>query len=80
VWRWRGEKEPDAISGDVDHMEAVDRLPGLLCDERDELTQCIAIAVLGVAGEIAFGDDMLQQETPNPGAKRLVSHEKAPMA
>jgi hypothetical protein len=61
-------------------MEAVNRLPGLLCDERDELTQCIAIAVLGVAGEIAVGDDLLEEETPNPGAKRLRSHEKAPMA
>jgi hypothetical protein len=61
-------------------MEAVDRFPGLLCDERDKLTECIAIAVLGIASEIAFGDDMLQQKTPNPGAKRLVSHEEAPMA
>ena len=59
-------------------METVDRFLGLLRDERDELSECISIAVLGVAGEIAFSDDMLQQETPNPGAKRLVSHEKAP--
>jgi hypothetical protein len=59
-------------------MEAIDRFPGLLCDERDELAECVAIAVLGVAGEIAFGNDMLQQETPNPGAKRLVGHEKDP--
>jgi hypothetical protein len=51
---------------------------GLLCDERDELAECIAIAVLRVAGEIAFGDDMLHQETPNPGAESFVSHGKAP--
>jgi hypothetical protein len=73
-----GEKESDAISGDVDHMETVDRFPGLLRNERNELAKCISIAVLGVAGEIAFGDDMLQQETPNPGAKGLIRHEKTP--
>ena len=77
-WRETSRSVRDAISRDVDHMEAVDRFPGLLCDERDELAECIAIAVLGVASEIAFGDDMLQQETPNPGAKSFLSHEKAP--
>jgi hypothetical protein len=34
--------------------------------------------VLGVAGEIAFGDDMLKQKAPNPGAEGLVSHGKTP--
>ena len=51
--------------------ETVDRSLGLLCDEGDQLAERIAVAMLGVAGEIAFGDDMLQQEAPNPGAKKL---------
>ncbi|MDX6501862.1 MAG: hypothetical protein QOG23_5122, partial [Blastocatellia bacterium] len=53
---------------------------GLFCNERNELTERIAITVLSVAGKITFGDDMFQQEPPNPGAKSFISHDKAPMA
>ena len=39
----------------------------------------IAVAMLGVAGEIALGDDMLEQEAPSPGAKEsFVIHGTAP--
>jgi hypothetical protein len=74
-----GEKEPDELSRNIDDRETVDRLFGLLCHKRDQLAECIAVAMLGVAGKIALDYNMLEQEAPNPGAKEsFVIHGTAP--
>jgi hypothetical protein len=73
------EKEPDELSRDVNDRETIDRLAGLLCHEGDQLAERIAVAMLGVAGKIALGDDMLEQEAPDPRAKEgFVIHGTAP--
>jgi hypothetical protein len=49
------------------------------CNERDEQAERVAVPVLGIAGEIAFSDDMFQQKAPYPWAKQgVITHEKAP--
>ena len=74
-----GEKSADEIRREIDHSETIDRLFLHPCDERDEQAERVAVAVLGIAGEIAFSDDMFQQKAPYPWAKqRVITHEKTP--
>jgi hypothetical protein len=65
-----GEKTANEISRDIVDVKAVDRFFQRPGDERDQQGEPIAIAVLGVAGKIAFGHHMFQQETPDPWAKQ----------
>ena len=74
-----GEESAGEIGREIDDSETIDGLLLYLCDKWDEQAECVAVAVLGIAGEIAFSDDMFQQKATNPWAKRgVLTHEKTP--
>jgi hypothetical protein len=49
--------------------QLLDRMLDLLTDKRQEQDQRITVAGLGIAGQIAFADEMLQQKSTNPWAE-----------
>jgi hypothetical protein len=55
-----GEKAADEVGRDILQVETVWRLPPLPGDEWNEQPKCIAIALLRVTCEVAFGDNMVQ--------------------
>jgi hypothetical protein len=55
-----GEKATDKIRREIDNGEAVHGLLLLLCHEGNEQTQRIAVALLGIAREVAFGDNVFE--------------------
>jgi hypothetical protein len=67
-----GKKLANEFGRHVDNREAVDRPIPCLADEGNQEGKGVAITVLGIAGEIAFGDDVFQQEPSNPWAEQLV--------
>jgi hypothetical protein len=44
----------------LDDRKTVDRFPGLLGHEGNQLAKRVTVAMLGVEGEFAFGDDVLK--------------------
>ena len=61
------------------HAKPLDPSAGGASDERQKLLQRIPIALLRVAGSIPLGNEVLQQESPDPGAKQIgVRHGVAP--
>jgi hypothetical protein len=54
------EKEPHELSRDIDDRKTVDRFPGLLGHKGNQLAKRITVAMLGVVGEIALGNDVLK--------------------
>ena len=61
---------PNPLGREVFHPELVDPSAGLACGEGQELLQRVAVALLRVAGEVSFADEVLQQETPDPGTQK----------
>ena len=53
-----GEELKHARGSKVAYREAVDRLAGLVTDERQQQGEGVPVALLRVGGEIALGDDM----------------------
>jgi hypothetical protein len=63
----------------VSDREMFDAPAGPGGDKRQELKQHVAIALLRVDGEIALGDEMFQQKTPDPATDQCgVSHGISP--
>jgi hypothetical protein len=61
------------------HSKPLDPSVGGASDERQELLQRISITLLRIAGEVPLGNEVLQQEAANPGAKQIsVRHGVAP--
>ena len=61
------------------HAEPLDPSVGSASDERQKLLQRIPVACLRIAGEIPFGNEVLQQEPADPGAKQIgVRHGDTP--
>jgi hypothetical protein len=54
------EKEPHELGRDIDDRKTVDLFSGLLGHEGNDLTKRITVAMLGIAGEIALGNDVLK--------------------
>ena len=50
--------------------QPVHRLAQLAADEGQQQAEGVPVALPGVPGEIAFGDDVFAQEAPEPGAER----------
>ena len=74
-----GEKSADEIIREIDDSETIDGFLLYLCDKWDEQAECVAVAVLGIAGEIALSNNMFQQKAADPWAERgVITHEKAP--
>ena len=66
--------------GQVLHGHAIDSAAALFAGEWQQQHQSVAVAGLGVSGEIALGHQMLQQEPPNPRAqKALILHDRPPL-
>jgi hypothetical protein len=57
------------LGGEIAHGEPIHRLAQFLADEWQEKAEGVTIALAGVSGQIAFGDDVLAQEAPEPWAK-----------
>lgn len=60
---------------------SVDGMSGAGTGERQQQGQRVTVAGLGVAREIAFGHQVLQEEASNPGANKLpIIHDGSPTA
>ena len=55
--------------GEIAHGQPVHGLAQLAADERQQQAEGVAVALAGVPGQIAFGDDMFAQEAPEPRAE-----------
>jgi len=74
-----GEKSADEIRREIDDSETIDGLLLNLCGKWNEQAERVAVAMLGIAREITFSDDMFQQKASDPWAKQgVLTHEKAP--
>jgi hypothetical protein len=70
-----GKKLADEFGRHIDDCELLDRAIPYLADEGNQEGNGVTITVLGIAGEIAFGDDVFQQEPSNPRAEQpVVAH------
>src|SRR5262249_53915452 len=70
---------PYSIGREVFDPEPVEALAGAAGGERQEQAQRVAVAALGVAGQIAFADEVLKQEAPDPRTQQGgVSHGSPP--
>ncbi len=59
-----GKEVEHAVDAEVEHGEALDRLAGAFGDEGHEQGECVAIAQLRVAGQVALAHEMFDEETP----------------
>jgi hypothetical protein len=57
------------LGGEIAHGQPIHRLVQLSTDEWQKKAEGVAVALAGVPGQIAFGDDVLDQEAPEPWAK-----------
>ena len=65
-----GEELKYAPGHEIVHRKPVDRLAGLGSGERQQECEGVPVTLLRVAGEIALGDDVFEQEPAQPGAER----------
>src|SRR5690349_13649914 len=76
-----GEKKADRIGRDIHNEKAIQRPVMCLGNEWKQQAQCVAIAVLRIAGKVTFDHNMFQQETPDPWAEQSgVTHGYGSMA
>jgi hypothetical protein len=61
------QKTEDVRCADLLHRQLVKGLVALASDERQEKTQRIAVAQLRLTREIAFADEVLEEEAADPG-------------
>src|SRR5882724_8806969 len=72
------QKDPDTLGGKVEHRQFFDWPTRLRRSERQQLQQHIAIAFLGIEGEVALTDEVLKQEAAHPGSNQGgVNHDGA---
>ena len=64
-----------ACRSEILDIQAVHRFADLIAEKRQQQLEAVAVALLRVAGETALGDDVIDQESSEPRAKRLgVTH------
>ena len=59
--------------GEITDGQPVHGLAQLAADERQKKAEGVPVALAGVPGQIAFGDDIFAQEASKPWAKGYVS-------
>src|SRR6516165_11991084 len=70
---------PYAVRRHVLDGQAIDRLSGAPGDSREQQPQGVAVAPLGIAGEVPFAGDVLRQEPANPRSQqRNLMHDWPP--
>jgi hypothetical protein len=57
------------LGGEIAHGQPIHRLVQLSTDEWQKKAEGVAVALAGVPSQIAFGDDVFDQEAPEPWAK-----------
>src|SRR6516162_984772 len=73
------QKLADDFRRQLFHGHAIDGAAYLLAGKRQQQCQRVAVAGLGVEGKIALGDQMFQQEPPDPRTKQaLILHCRPP--
>src|SRR6516165_9871379 len=65
-----GEKDTYEIGRQIGHCKSVHGFTRLLCNKRDEQSQCIAVTSLSIKCQIALGYQMFQQEASDPAAQQ----------
>ena len=64
-----GEELEHAPGWEIVNCKAVDGLAGPGRDERQQQGEGVPVALPGVSGEVALGDDVFGQEAAQPGAE-----------
>ena len=68
------QKLPDVFGRKMIYFKLIHGFVHLASDERDEQCQGIAIALLRISSQIAFANQMLEEETPHPRPEPGLSH------
>ena len=64
-----GQEQAHHLRGEIVHRQTVDPLVQLRGQIGQQQDEHVAVALLGVDGKVAFGHQMFDQESPDPGAQ-----------
>ena len=74
------EKAAHQKRGQILYGEPIDRSASRTRHERKQQNKCVPVAALGIARQIALGDQMLEQKAANSRSdQRVVTHGTAPV-
>jgi hypothetical protein len=63
-------KKAAQLGGHVDHAQAINGFSRLFGDKGQEQHERVAVTAVGVGRQVALADQLLQQETSDPGSQQ----------